>query len=74
MCHAFARHEDASWNLLNDLSKKRGPDGADNRTIGPRLCQGGSSLQLRKPPGQEWLLWAFAFAPGLALSTPWRSE
>ena len=23
--HAFARHEDASWNLLNDLSEKGVP-------------------------------------------------
>jgi len=53
-----------------NLSEEGVPLVQEDRTIGPRLCQGGSSLQLRKPPGQGWLLWAVAFAPGLALSTP----
>ena len=74
VCTRFARHEDASRNMLNDLSEEGVPLVQENRTIGPRLCQGGSSLQLRKPPGWEWLLWAVALAPGLALSTPWWSE
>ena len=53
-----------------NLSEEGVPLVQEDRTIGPRLCQGGSSLQLRKPPGQGWLLWAVAFAPGLALSDP----